>query len=306
MSTVTKSPGISTALIKLARPKQWAKNLLVFTAIIFAGKISDTPLLINAIIAFVGMCLISSATYVANDLADSNRDREHPTKCDRPIASGLISPPIAVLFTALLLVSGLALLFYTGPWCLAIGGLYILIQILYNIKLKHIAIIDVFIIAAGFVLRAALGAQAVHVPISGWMFIVTGVLALTLGFAKRRNEFILMGDNRASSRESLNEYSKATLDMLVMLFAGMSCMAYLLYTMDSTTAKSNPGIILTTPMVLYGVARYIQRVFKDDEGGEPADLLFRDPHILIAVLLFITVAILTVTTSAHVPIIETN
>lgn len=306
MSTVTNSPGISTALIKLARPKQWAKNLLVFTAIIFAGKISQTPLLINTIIAFIGMCLISSATYVANDLADAKRDREHPTKKKRPIASGIISPPTAIIYTTILLITGLALLYYCGKWCLAIGGIYLLIQVLYNIKLKHIPIIDVFIIAAGFVLRAALGAQAVHVPISGWMFIVTGVLALTLGFAKRRNEFILMGENRASSRESLNEYSKPTLDMLVMLFAGMSCMAYLLYTMDSSTAKSNPGIILTTPMVLYGVARYIQRVFKDDEGGEPADILFRDPHILIAVLLFVIVAILTVTTSAHVPIIETN
>ncbi|MFM9872811.1 MAG: decaprenyl-phosphate phosphoribosyltransferase [Fimbriimonadaceae bacterium] len=306
MSTLTQATGIPAALLNLARPKQWAKNLLVFTAIIFAGKISQTPLLINTIIAFIGMCLISSATYVANDLADSSRDREHPTKKNRPIASGIISPPTAIFYTTLLLSTGLALLFYTGLWCLAIGGIYILIQILYNVKLKHVPIIDVFIIAAGFVLRAALGAQAIHVPISGWMFIVTGVLALTLGFAKRRNEFILMGENRASSRESLNEYSKSTLDMLVMLFAGMSCMAYLLYTMDSTTAKSNPGIILTTPMVLYGVARYIQRVFKDDEGGEPADILFRDPHILIAVLLFVVVAILTVTTSAHVPIIEST
>jgi hypothetical protein len=139
---------------------------------------------------------------------------------------------------------------------------------------------------------------------SGWMFIVTGVLALTLGFAKRRNEFILMGDQRTASRESLAAYSKNSLDMLVLLFAGMSCMAYLIYSTDSKTAEQNPGLILTTPMVLYGVAHYVLRVFKDDEGGEPADILYRDPHILVCVILFIIVAILTVTTSTHVPIIE--
>jgi 4-hydroxybenzoate polyprenyltransferase len=292
-------------IIKVMRPKQWAKNLLVFAAVIFTGKLADLPFLTDTLIAFVAMCFISSATYIVNDIFDAPRDRQHPKKKERPIASGKLSVPIAASIAALLTISSFALAYIAGTWgCVTIIGVYILIQVFYNLKLKHVAIIDVFAIAAGFVLRAALGAEAINVPMSGWMFIVTGVLALTLGFAKRRNEFILMGEDRTTSRAVLNEYSKATLDMLVLLFSGMSCMAYCIYTMESQTGKEHPALVLTAPMVLYGVARYIQRVFKDDEGGEPSDLLFKDPHVLISVVLFIIVAAFAMTTVATVPIIE--
>ena len=294
-------------IIKLMRPKQWAKNLLVLAAIIFTGRIAEQAAIVDTLLAFFAMCFISSATYVVNDIFDAPRDRLHPKKKERPIASGKVTIPIATAIAGTLAAASFALAWIAGSrGCVAIILIYVLIQVAYNLKLKHVAIIDVFAIAAGFILRAALGAEAIDAPMSGWMFIVTGVLALTLGFAKRRNEFILMGNDRTTSREVLNEYSKNTLDMLVLLFSGMACMAYCIYTMESPTGKAHAGLVFTSPMVLYGVARYIQRVFKDDEGGEPSDLLFKDPHILIAVVVFIIVAAFAMTNTGPVPILETN
>ncbi len=290
-------------MLKLIRVKQWAKNLLVFAALIFADRIGDRGAVIDSCLAFLAMCAASSATYIFNDLIDAPKDRLHPTKRHRPIASGKISPSAALIFGTILLVGSLGLAYVAGPWCAILVLCYLGLQAVYNIRLKHIAIADVFVIATGFILRAALGAEAISAPMSGWMFIVTGVLALMLGFAKRRNEFILMGDDRHTSRTSLGDYSKSALDALVLMFAAMACMSYCIYTMESSTGKAHPGLVLTCPMVLYGVARYIHLVFKDDEGGEPADILFRDPHILIAVALFIITAIFSITI-IQVPMLE--
>lgn len=292
-------------IAKLLRPKQWAKNLLVFAAIIFTGRVGEPEAVTHSLLAFVAMSLVSSATYIANDILDAPKDRLHPKKKDRPVASGKVPVTVASALAAILLLASVGTAWFIGSrGCLALIGIYVAIQIAYNLKLKHIPITDVFALSSGFVLRAALGAEAISVKMSGWMFIVTGVLALTLGFAKRRNEFILMGEDRSASRAVLNEYSRQTLDMLVLLFSGMSCMAYCIYSMESTTGRAHPALVLTTPMVIYAVARYIQRVFKDDEGGEPADLLFKDPHILIAVVLFVAAAVFAMTTGTHVPIIE--
>lgn len=294
-------------IAKLLRPKQWAKNLLVFAAIIFTGRVGEAEALTHSLLAFAAMCLISSATYIANDIIDAPKDRLHPKKKDRPIAAGRVSVPAAWGTAAALAAGSLATAWVIGSrGVLALIVIYVAIQVAYNFKAKHIAILDVFVLSSGFVLRAALGAEAIDVKMSGWMFIVTGVLALTLGFAKRRNEFILMGDGRSASRAVLEEYSRQTLDMLVLLFSGMSCMAYCIYSMESPTGKAHPALVLTTPMVIYAVARYIQRVFKDDEGGEPADLLFKDPHILIAVLLFVATAVYAMTTGTQVPIIDNS
>lgn len=298
--------GRNTALknvIKLIRVKQWAKNLLVFAALIFADRVGDIGAVVDALLAFVAMCAASSATYIFNDLLDASKDRLHPNKQHRPIASGKVSRSSAIALGTGLLLVGLGLAFLAGPWCAIIILSYLALQAIYNAKLKHVAIADVFVIATGFIIRAALGAEAIDAPMSGWMFIVTGVLALTLGFAKRRHEFILMGEDRGHSRASLGDYSKSALDALVLMFAAISCMSYCIYTMESTTGKAHPGLVVTCPMVLYGVARYVHLVFKDDEGGEPADILFRDPHILIAVALFVIVAIFSITVM-QVPMLE--
>lgn len=291
------------SVLRLLRPKQWSKNLLVFAAYLFAGHLGWQEDTGRILLAFAAMCLVSSATYVANDILDRDRDRQHPKKKDRPIASGAITVPAAIAIVVLLGAGGLGIGLYLGLWPLAILGGYVLTQILYNFKLKHVAVADVFTISTGFVLRAALGAQAIDVPISGWLLFCTASLALMLGFAKRRNEFIAQGDDRTNSREALADYSRQILDVFVSLFAGVSIMSYSIYSIQSETAQQYPGLLLTAPFVLYGVCRYLLIVLTKNEGGEPAEILLRDPHVIISVLGFVAAAIFAIQ-GGSVPIVN--
>jgi 4-hydroxybenzoate polyprenyltransferase len=284
----------ATAVLKLVRPKQWSKNLLVFAAYIFAAKFGDSDATRAALVAFAGMCLVSSGVYVANDLLDARRDREHPEKKDRPIASGAVSPAFAAVLALLLLAGGIALVATLNRSSLALVGGYLALQVLYNLWLKRVPVADVFSISLGFVIRAWIGATAIWVPVSSWLIFCTGSLALMLGFAKRRHEFLLQGEGRAASRESLEGYSRPALDALVVISATASALCYGIYAIDSDTAHRFPGMILTTLFVVYGIARYVLLIFSRDEGGEPADVLFGDAHILGSVLLFIAAAVLAV------------
>jgi 4-hydroxybenzoate polyprenyltransferase len=290
-------------LIKLLRPKQWAKNILVFAAPIFAAKITEQQGLTHALIAFVAMSLMSSATYIFNDIADVKRDREHPKKKNRPIASGAVPVPLAIIFGLLIGGAALGLAYSLNRSSLILLLVYAAMQVAYNLFLKKIPIADVFTIAVGFILRAMLGATAVWVPISGWLLFCTGALALMLGFAKRRNEFILQGDSRTSSRESLAGYSQGALDALVIMTATGAAICYGIYTVDSGTARSYPALIVTSLFVFYGIARYVLIAFKENEGGEPADLLFGDRHILTSVVLFLVSAMLAVS-GVRIPLLE--
>ena len=184
-----------------------------------------------------------------------------------------------------------------------IVGIYVGMQILYNWRLKHVPVADVFTIAIGFVLRAVLGAAAIAVNISGWLLFCTGALALMLGFAKRRTEFILQGSDRESSRESLIHYSRSALDAIVVMFAAGAAMSYGIYTLQSKTAQRFPGLILTSLFVFYGITRYVLLIFTIDEGGEPADVLFKDRHMIASVLLFVAAAVLAMS-GFRLPFIE--
>ncbi|MGV3615899.1 MAG: UbiA prenyltransferase family protein [Fimbriimonas sp.] len=285
------------------RPKQWTKNLLVFAALIFSGLFREPASILAACAAFAGMCLVSSATYVFNDLADANRDRHHPTKRFRPIASGAIGKVPASALGTLLLAVGLALVGWLGASSLSIVGVYLALQVLYNLWLKRVPVADVHCIAAGFVLRAVLGAAAIGVSISGWLLFCTGALALMLGFGKRRHEFLLQGELRSHSRESLVSYNRVVLDALVLMFATAAALCYGIYSLESTTASRFPGIIVTTPLVVYGIARYLLIVFTIDEGGEPADVLFKDPHLLLTIFLFLVTS-LAAMSGLRLPLIE--
>ncbi len=289
--------------IKLLRPKQWTKNLLVLAAPIFAAKISDPVALKQTGIAFAAMCMMSSATYVFNDIADAKRDREHPTKCKRPIASGAVPISMAVAIGVILAITSIGLGVVLNKSSVILLISYALLQVIYNLGLKRVPIADVFVIALGFIMRAMLGATAVWVTISGWLLFCTGALALMLGFAKRRNEYILQGDQRTSSRESLAGYSKSGLDALVIMTATGAAMCYGIYTVDSTTALRFPAIVVTSLFVFYGIARYVLLIFGKDEGGEPADLLFKDPQLLASVVLFILSAMLAVS-GFRIPLLE--
>ncbi len=275
--------------MRLLRPKQWAKNLLVFAALLFTGNLRDPHLLPLALMAFAAMCLTSSATYVFNDLADAERDRAHPRKKNRPIATGLVGTGLAWGLGLVLLAAGVGIAALINRTSLAVVVGYLLIQAMYNIALKRIPVADVFCIAVGFVLRAVLGAAAVSVPISGWLLFCTGALALMLGFAKRRQEYVSQGSDTAS-RESLAGYTKAALDAMVMVYAGAAILCYGIYCLESPTAKKFPGLVITALFVAYGISRYLWLVFAQNEGEEPETLLFKDVHILLSVILFIAAA----------------
>lgn len=272
------------------RPKQWSKNLLVFAAWGFAARFADAEATRQALLAFLAMCLASSGTYVVNDVLDAERDRSHPTKQNRPVASGAVPVAMAVGLALVLILGALAVGFALNTTSLALIGVYLGIQALYNWRVKSVAVLDVFTIATGFVLRAVLGAAAIGAAISGWLLFCTGALALMLGFAKRRHEFLLQGDRKGESRESLVHYTLPALDGLVVMFATGAAMCFGVYTLESETAAKYPALIVTAPFVFYAVTRYVLVVLKKDEGGEPADLLFGDPHILASVVLFATAA----------------
>lgn len=283
----------AAATIKLLRPKQYTKNLLVFTALLFTLGSQTNEGLTKTLIAFAAMCLLSSAVYVFNDLLDVERDRLHPVKRNRPIASGAVPVPWAAVIGFVALGGAAALGALLPRAAIAVLAAYVVVQVLYNgAGLKRVPVTDVFLISVGFVLRAALGAAAIDVKMSGWLLFCTGALALTLGFGKRRHEFILQGEDRTRSRESLAGYSKTALDALVLMCATSSAISYAIYSIESETARRHPMLILTTLFVAYGVCRYVLVVFSRDEGGEPENLLLRDPHIIASVVLFVAAAVL--------------
>jgi len=274
----------------LMRPKQWTKNLLVFAAPLFTAGLGDQHKLFPALIAFASLCLASSTIYVINDLLDVERDRQHPKKCKRPIASGAVPVPVAIAMIPVLLIGALALALLASKSAAILVGIYLVLQSTYNLGMKHTAVADVFAISLGFVLRAVVGAAAIDVKISSWLLFCTGALALMLGYGKRRQEFILKGEERGLTRESLNHYSLQALDALVIMSATAAAIAYGIYSINSRTAQHFPAIILTSVPVIYGISRYLLVAFTQDEGGEPESLLFSDRHILLSVVAFIACA----------------
>ncbi len=274
--------------ILLLRPKQYLKNTFVFAALVFSNSFRDLNLVGLSLLAFVAMCAVSSATYIANDAIDVERDRNHPKKKTRPIAAGQVSLPVAYGLAFALLIVGLGIAIGLSLVSFYILVSYLLLQVLYNWKLKMEPVADVFTIAIGFVLRAVLGAAAITVPISGWLLFCTGSIALMLGFAKRRHEFLLQGD---IARESLAHYNKPILDAFVLMFAIGASMFYAIYSIQSSTAIKYPLLPITVPFVIYGISRYLWLTFTQNEGGEPADLILKDRHILLAIVGFILASV---------------
>ncbi|HWD41475.1 MAG TPA: UbiA family prenyltransferase [Fimbriimonas sp.] len=278
--------------LRLLRVKQWSKNLLVFAALIFSFDPTHLDRFVLTFEAFFAMCFACSATYIYNDIRDAAKDRNHPKKRSRPIAAGLVTVPQARSVAAVCLAVGLGLGWLTGLTGFVIVVTYLAVQVAYNLGLKAQPVADVYTIASGFILRAMLGAAAIHVPISAWLLYCTGALSLMLGFGKRRHEFLLLGDDAGASRDSLVHYTAGALDALVIMFACAAAICYGIYTIESATAAKYPTLIITAPFVFYGITRYVLVVFAGEEGGEPEEMLFRDKHILASILLFLTSAAL--------------
>jgi len=267
------------------RPRQWTKNAFIFAAIVFDGKLFHLTDFLHTLAGFGLFCLISSAVYIFNDLLDVEADRQHPTKKNRPIASGNIPVPVAILAGVLLVVLTLGLAYLLG-WRFALVLLvYFVMMLAYSKWLKHIPIVDVFILAAGFVLRVHAGTTLIHVQrFSPWLYVVMTLLALYLGFGKRRAELALLTDSSASHRKVLDGYSIPLLDQYIIIVSGTTIVAYSLYTFFRPDAPLD--LMLTIPFVVYAIFRYLYVIQIKHAGGEPEEILLSDRPLQIAIALW--------------------
>jgi 4-hydroxybenzoate polyprenyltransferase len=268
------------------RPKQWTKNVVVFAALVFDLKLFDLNRLLLSTGAFVCFCLASSAVYIVNDLRDVESDRLHPRKRLRPIASGQISNATAWGMVAILILASLPLALLLQPEFGAVVLGYLVLMTAYTFVLKHLVIVDVFAISAGFVLRAAGGAIVLDVPISPWLYLCTVLLSLFIGFGKRRHELLLLDDTAGSHRRNLDEYSPALLDQFIMISAAATIMAYALYTVEAETLPDDRSMMLTIPFVVYAIMRYLFLVHRRDGGGSPEQVLLTDMPLLGCIMLW--------------------
>ena len=273
------------ALFLALRPVQWIKNGVVFAGLVFAGLMFDTTAVARAIVAAIAFCLLSSGFYLINDVRDAPADRAHPIKRQRPVASGALLPRTALAAALLLLATAFALGAALGSGFLLILLGYSALMAAYNLGLKQIVILDVFVIAAGFILRAAGGAIAVDVSISPWLLLCTMLLALLVGFGKRRHELVTL-DDASRHRRNLELYTQAMLDQSVAVTAAGTLIAYAVYAFDGQTAAAHPAMIATVPMVAYAVFRYLFLLYRRGRGGVPEALVFTDRGLLTAIVVW--------------------
>jgi UbiA prenyltransferase family protein len=276
------------AFVAALRPRQWVRNLLVFVPVIFAQKVFDRPHLVRAAIAAVAFTLLASGIYLFNDLSDRERDQAHPHKRSRPIASGALPVAAATWGMLPLLAGGLLIGLWLGPASALVCAAYVVLQGLYSVVLKNVPILDLFIVAAGYVLRVVLGATAVDVPISNWLYICIMLAALFLVMSKRRHELVLLEGGAGRHRENLDAYTPHLLDQMIAVVTASTLVAYSMYTVSDETVKKfgTDNLKFTIPFVLYGIFRYLFLVHRRQEGGSPDRAIFTDVPLLIDILLF--------------------
>lgn len=288
-------------ILKSMRPRQWIKNFMVFPAMVFAGEFFQLSSLLLSTLGFSVFCLLSGSIYLYNDIQDVEKDREHPKKKYRPIPSGNL--PIGVALRAAQFAMVVALggslamnLISTRVGfdfffiCLA----YLVLQVAYSKWLKHVVIIDVGVIAAGFVLRVLAGGAILNLPVSPWLIICTTLLALFLGFGKRRHEIVLLANDAGTHRKILEEYSPYYLDQMIAVVTASTVVAYSLYTLDASTIEKlgTKYLPLTIPFVIYGIFRYLYLVHQKDEGGSPSRILLTDKPLLLDIALYFVAVVL--------------
>ncbi len=286
--TLTLTQNIKGLLVEM-RPQEWAKNLLVFSGVIFSKSLTDPHNILLSLLGFAVFCAASSAIYLFNDLCDIRADREHPVKCVRPLASGSLNINVARAgMVALFAIAAVGSLALSHAFAVIIA-IYIAACLAYSLKLKHVVILDVVIIAAGFVLRAISGAVLIEVEVSEWLILCTSMVALLVGFGKRRHELALLQGAAGNHRSSLNDYSIEFLDSIMAICSGAALITYALYTRaDETVARvGSHGMLITIPFVVYGIFRYLFLIHRRGEGGDPVQILFRDRATLLNLALWI-------------------
>lgn len=279
----SRSPSLRT-WVRALRPEQWLKNGFVLSPLLFSGRALEWAWQWRALVAFSAFCAVASAVYLMNDVVDREADRLHPRKRNRPVAAGLIEPPRAIAVASVLSLGGLAAGATAGRGVAVVLGAYFVLNMLYGTWLKRIVIVDVFAIASFFVLRLLAGSVAISVRPSIWLLLCGGLLALYLGFAKRRHELLLLGSGSATHRSVLADYTTPFLDQLSVVLLSVTVVAYIMYTLESDTARLVGGESLSysSAFVLYGVLRYLYLVHRN-QGGDPTGTLLTDRPLLAAV-----------------------
>jgi 4-hydroxybenzoate polyprenyltransferase len=279
---------VALSLVLSLRPSQWTKNLIIFAGLMFGQRLQDVHAVLYAVGAFAVFCVLSGVVYLLNDVADRESDRSHPVKRYRPVASGDLPVPVALMAAAVLGTLALAGGFWLRPAFGVIGTIYVALLACYSGPLKHIVIIDVLTIAIGFVLRAAAGAVVIEVPISHWLLFLTILLALFLALSKRRHELVLLADGATSHRRILGEYTPYLLDQMIAVVTASTLVAYAIYTVSPETVEKfhTQMLGLTLPFPLYGIFRYLYLVHQREGGGSPAEMLLNDRPLLMCVALW--------------------
>lgn len=282
------------------RPRQWTKNAFVFAALVFDRQLPNPEALFigqewsqlipffRTLAAFMLFCLLSGSVYIINDIVDVQADRQHPTKRNRPIASGRLPVPVAIGAAVVILFITFPLAYLISPWLSAVTFVYFIVNLAYSLRLKHIPLIDVLVIAAGFVLRVTGGVLALEgvERFSPWLYVVTTLLALYLGFGKRRAELALLADGANAHRKVLDGYTIPLLDQLIIIVSSTTIVAYSLYTFSAPNLPENHAMMLTIPFVLYGIFRYLYLVQVEQAGGAPEDLLLADRPLQASIVLW--------------------
>ncbi|WP_442952589.1 decaprenyl-phosphate phosphoribosyltransferase [Paenibacillus sp. Root52] len=273
-----------SGLIRLLRPKQWTKNGLLFAALLFSFEEIRTETVLTTILGFILFSLVAGCVYILNDYVDRERDQQHPVKKFRPLASGQVNPTHALLFGALLLIGSVGTAFVVNPIFGVLCIVYFILNVSYSFVLKHLVILDMMTIAAGFVLRAIAGGVLIHVPFTPWFLICTLLLSLFLAIGKRRNELTLLEGNTGSHRKVLDNYSITLLDQFNTIVTTATIISYSLFTF---TSDRTIHLMWTIPLVIYGMFRYLYLIHMKNQGGSPDRVLFEDKPILITVILYV-------------------
>jgi 4-hydroxybenzoate polyprenyltransferase len=281
-------------LFKALRPQQWIKNLFIFAPLIFSRNIFNRPMVVTSIVAFAAFCLVTSAVYLFNDLRDLDEDRLHPVKRRRPLAAGRLKKGTAVAAMAVLGPAGLLIAAAVNLPFFLITVAYVALQVSYCLWLKHVVILDVFVVAAGFLIRVVAGGLAIRVFLSSWLLICTTLLSLFLAMGKRRHELVILEGEAASHRPILREYNVYLLDQMISVVTASTLLAYCLYTIsEETVAKfGTRNLIFTVPFVLYGIFRYLYLIHQKSEGGTPETLILKDKPLLADLFLWVAAAAL--------------
>jgi len=276
-------------VIKLIRPHQYIKNLFIFLPVFFALKITDLELLIDVVIAFVAFSFSASAIYIVNDYHDINEDRQHPKKKYRPLASGAISVRAAIALSLIMAISGMTIMALLSPQAALILMAYIAMNLAYSFYFKHISILDITIIAAGFVLRLYVGSAVTDISLSMWIVIMTFLLALFMALAKRRDDVVIYNDTGKKLRKVIDGYNLQFLDAAMMIMASVVIVSYILYTTSSDIIQKlhSGNLYLTAFFVIIGIMRYLQIALVENNSGSPTRIVLKDRFMQITIALWL-------------------